>query len=113
MSHNNQDSQEQLPHYEPPRRAQPPPSYEKDCEDRLAQIDRVIDEAGERKQAQIDNAYDASRLDVLNTARHTLKHWNRVQANIKKRPNETPNDHVRRLKKEEMTMEDYRRSMAT
>lgn len=73
----------------------------------------MIDAVGEKKQAQIEIAYDASRKDVLDTARQTLKHWNRVLAPIKKRPNESDRDHNRRLKKENMTLESYRRSIAS
>ncbi|OIW24997.1 hypothetical protein CONLIGDRAFT_690715 [Coniochaeta ligniaria NRRL 30616] len=111
MSSNHQASRGQLPPYPGPPRQ--PPSYEQDCQDRLAQIDCMIDAVGEKKQAQIEIAYDATRKDVLDTARQTLKHWNRVLANIKRRPNESDREHFRRLEKENMTLDDYKRSIAT
>jgi hypothetical protein len=73
----------------------------------------MIDKVGEKKQAQIDIAYDDTRKDVINTARQTHKHWNRVLVNIKQRPNESDRDHIRRLEKEDMSLENYRRSIAT
>lgn len=111
MPFNTQPSSKTLPPYPgpPPQ----PPSYEQDCLDRLTQIDCMIEAVGEKKQAQIEIAYDASRKDVVDTARQTLKHWNRVLAPIKKRPNESDRDHNRRLKKENMTLESYRRSIAS
>lgn len=73
----------------------------------------MIDSVGEKKQAQIDVAYGPTCKGVLDSTRDTLKHWNRVLANIKKQPNESDRDHARRLKKENVTEDDYRRSLAT
>ncbi|KAJ9162411.1 hypothetical protein NKR19_g1313 [Coniochaeta hoffmannii] len=110
----NPRSQEQLPPY--PGRSGPsglPPSYIKDCQDRLTQIDRKIDSVGEKKQAQVDVTYGATVKGALDKARNTLKHWDHVLANVKQGPNESDRDHLRRLKKENMTPDDYKRSVAT
>ncbi|KAH8904292.1 hypothetical protein BR93DRAFT_980628 [Coniochaeta sp. PMI_546] len=109
MSTNRRMSRGQLPPYPGPPRQ--PPSYEQDCQDRLAQIDCLIDDVGEKKQAQIVIAYDATRKDVLDTARQTLKHWNRVLVNIKKRPNESDRDHEEVLARVNALEEEFQQEL--
>lgn len=83
------------------------------CHDRLAKIVSMIDTVGEKKQAQVDVVYGETCKGTLDRARDTLKNCESVLDKVKKQPGESKRNHASRLKDENMTEQEYHRSVVT
>jgi hypothetical protein len=66
---------------------------------------------GQTKQAQIDITYGAAIKGALDKTRLSLKSLTSALATVKQAPNESNRDHARRLKKANMTIEGYKRTV--
>ncbi|KAB5583174.1 hypothetical protein GE09DRAFT_1211781 [Coniochaeta sp. 2T2.1] len=120
MSRNSSHIGEELPRYQNrsqlrryPAAPTNPPSYKEDCKNRLAQIDSKIDAVGEKKLDQIEATYEGQTKKTLDQLREQIKELNKTLPGILKRPDESDRDRVHRLKHQNLTIEDYRRSITT